>query len=58
MIEKISSRLENSRFLGDEATMIVHDLENEDTTEQGCFIDDVIERGNAVMFNPDALEEA
>jgi len=31
--------------------MIVHDLENEDATEQECYIDEIIEKGNAVVFS-------
>lgn len=57
-IERISSRLVSDRFLGAEAEMIVHDLENENTTEQECYNDEIIERGSSVVFNPDNIEEA
>lgn len=38
--------------------MVVHDFENEDTTEQGCNIDAIFEKGNTVVFFPDSIDEA
>ncbi|GAH18302.1 unnamed protein product [marine sediment metagenome] len=58
MIERITARPKSERFSGDEAEMVVHDLENEDTTVQGCYIDEIIEKGNSVCFFPDSIEEA
>lgn len=43
---------------GEESEMVVHDLENEDKTEQGCYIDEIFEKENAVCFFPDTIEEA
>lgn len=37
MIEKIYRRPESNRFLGNNAEMIVHDLENEDRSEKGVL---------------------
>lgn len=45
MIERVSRRPESNRFLGDEAEMVVHDLENEDKTEQGCYIGEIFGKG-------------
>ena len=58
MIERIHCRPESIRFLGDEAEMVVHDLESEDTSEQGCYIEEIFEKGNALCFFPDTLDEA
>lgn len=48
MIERIYSRPESKRFLGDDAEMVVHDLENEDTTQQGCYNDEIIEKRRCI----------
>ena len=57
IIERISRRPESNGFLGDEAAMEVHDLGSEDTTEKRCYIDEIFEKGNVVVFFPDALDE-
>ena len=44
MIERIYSRPQNKRFLGDEAEMVVHDLENGNTSEQECYINEIFEK--------------
>lgn len=36
--------------------MEVHDLDNEDTSPNGCQIDEIIRAGHAVVFTPDRLE--
>ena len=57
MAVSISSRPTNKRYLGNSDTghMEVHDLENE---KPQCQIDEIIEAGNAVVFDPDTLEQA
>ena len=49
MIERIFCRPKSKRFSGNEAEMVVHDLENEDTTEQGCYIDEIFEKRRAYL---------
>lgn len=43
------------RYLGNENTTEVHDLENEKTN---CQIDEILAAGNAVGFTPDTLNQA
>ena len=50
MIERIIDRPENNIFIGDEVDMIVNVLKNEDSSEQGCYIDEVIVKERAVVF--------
>ncbi len=43
------------RFLGDENSMIVHDLER---ARGACEIDEILDEGRGVRFEPDKLEQA
>jgi hypothetical protein len=52
------ARRDSYRYLGNKNKMEVHDLDNEDTSANGCQIDEIIRAGHAVRFNPDTLEEA
>ena len=56
----VDSRPTDKRYLGnsDPDHMEVHDLDNEDTSPSACQIDEIIEAGNAVVFDPDTLEQA
>ena len=60
MATPVDSRPTTKRYLGnsDPDHMEVHDLENEDTSPNACQIDEIIEAGNAVVFDPDTLEQA
>lgn len=53
----VYSRPTNKRFLGNSAPehMEVHELNNE---KPQCQIDEIIEAGHAVVFDPDTLEQA
>jgi len=48
----------SKRYLGNSNKMEVHDLDQEDTSDSGCQIDEIIRAGHAVTFNPDTLEKA
>lgn len=52
------ARRDSYRYLGNKNKMEVHDLDNEDTSANGCQIDEIIRAGHVVRFNPDTLEEA
>jgi len=60
MATPVYSRPTDKRFLGnsDPGHMEVHDLKDEDTSPNACQIDEIIEAGNAVVFDPDTLEQA
>lgn len=45
------------RFIGNKDKCIVHDLDKEDTSENGCQIDE-IKKENIKTFNPDSLAQA
>jgi len=45
----------NKRFCGNTNEMEVHDLDNE---KIACQIEEIIDAGHAVTFNPDTLEQA
>lgn len=57
MATPIYSRPTNKKYLGnsDSDNMEVHDLGNE---KPQCQIDEIISAENAVVFNPDTLEQA
>ncbi len=59
MTTAIYARPTDKTYLGNSAPghMAVHDLENEDTSLYACQIDEIIEAGNAVVFDPDTLEQ-
>jgi len=50
--------LYGKRYCGNTNTKEVHDLDNEDTRESGCQIDEIIAAGHAKTFSPDTLEQA
>ncbi len=52
------TRRDSYRYLGNKNSMEVHDLDNEDTSANGCQIDEIIKAGHAVTFKPDTLEQA
>jgi len=49
-------RLGRERFIGDTATMTVHDTWHEEC--EGCLVDELVDSGRAVGFSPDTLDEA
>ena len=46
------------RFVGNTNTTEVHDLDNEQTGPNECQINEIIQAGHAVTFNPDTLSQA
>jgi len=60
MAVSIDSRPDDKRYLGNNSSghMEVHDLENEKKGENECQIDEIIRAGNAVVFDPDTLDQA
>ena len=57
MAISINNRPTDKKYLGnsDPDHMEVHDLKNE---KPQCQIDEIIKAGNAVVFEPDTLEQA
>ena len=55
MATPVNSRPANKRYLGNTNKIEVHDLRNETTQ---CQIDEIIRAGHAVVFTPDAVEQA
>jgi hypothetical protein len=55
MVERISDWGER-RYIGDRANNMVHDTWHPDS--QGCGIEDIFDRGDAVGFEPDTLDGA
>ncbi len=57
MARRYSYPFSGKQFIGnaDEDNMKVHDLDNEDTTESGCQIDEIKE---VKTFTPDTLSQA
>ena len=60
MTTPIYARPTDKTYLGNGHAdyMQVHYLKNEDTSVYTCQIDEIIEAGNAVVFDPDTLEQA
>ena len=60
MTTPIYARPTDKTYLGNSAPghMEVHYLKNEDTSLYACQISEIIEAGNAVVFDPDTLEQA
>lgn len=58
MAMRIHSSPFNKRYLGDDKNMVVHDLENENPMPNACQIDEIIRKGNAIVFMRDTLEDA
>lgn len=54
----LTSSREGKRFLGDRDKKEVHDLKNEDMTQNGCRVSEFIKSDNAVGFIVDTLEQA
>ena len=46
------------RYVGNRNKMEVHDLDNEKIRPNQCQVDEIIAAGNAVIFEPDTLEQA
>ena len=46
------------RFLGNRSKKEVHDLDNEQTGQNECQINEIIRAGNAKIFTPDSLDQA
>ncbi len=59
MATPVYTRPTDKEYLGNSSPgHIVHDLDNEDTSPNACQIDEIISAGNAVVFDPDTLEQA
>ncbi len=59
MTTPIHARPTDKTYLGNSAPeYIVHYLKNEDMSLYACQINEIIAAGNAVVFDPDTLEEA
>jgi len=58
MARRYGAPLNGNRFCGNTNTMEVHDLDKEDTSENGCQINEIVTAGHAVIFNPDTLAQA
>ena len=60
MATAVNTRPTDKRFLGNSSPthMEVHDLWAEDKRPHACQIDEIIDAGNAVVFDPDTLEQA
>lgn len=50
------ARRASFRFLGDQQTLVVHDLDRED--EENCQVQPLLRSGNGITFRPDRLGEA
>lgn len=48
----------DKNFLGNKNKMEVHDLNKEDKNRNGCQIEEFLEAGHGVGFDPDTLEQA
>ena len=58
MTRRYGDPLHGHRYCGNSNTTEVHDLDNEDTADNGCQINEIIAAGHAITFNPDTLEQA
>jgi hypothetical protein len=52
------ARRNSYRFLGNSNSTEVHDLDKEDTSANGCQINEIFAAGHAVKFVPDTLAQA
>lgn len=50
------TELDGVRYVGDRTSMTVHDSWNRDS--EHCLLDELAERGDAVGFDPDTLEQS
>jgi hypothetical protein len=55
-MRRYTGNMNGERYLGNIATKEVHDLDNEDTSNNGCQIDEIINAGHDRPFN--TLSEA
>jgi len=46
------------RYLGNKNKKEVHDLRNEDTSSNGCQVDEFLAAGHGVYFIPDTVSQA
>jgi len=46
------------RYVGNINTKEIHDLDNEDTSPNGCRINEIIAVGHAKIFYPNTLKQA
>ena len=51
-------RYKGKRFLGNTNKKEVHDLNKEDTSQNGCQIEEIVSSNHATTFDPDTLEQA
>ena len=58
MVRRYGPPLYGNRYCGNINTTEVHDLDNEQTDENECQIDEIIRVGHAKVFNPDTLTQA
>lgn len=58
MARRYGPPLYGNRYCGNTNKMEVHDLDDEDTSESGCQIDEIIEAEHAKAFDPDTLKQA
>ena len=50
------TRLNDVRYVGDRESMVIHDSWNGES--EGCCLDGLSDKGTAVGFEPDTLEQA
>lgn len=58
MASRVYKRPTDKSYLGNDHKMEVHYLRSEDTSGNGCQIDEFIEANHAVVFAPDTLKQA
>jgi len=56
MARRSTGNMSGERYLGNTSSKEVHDLDNENTSESGCQIDEIIAAGHDTPF--DSLSEA
>ena len=54
---RVYSRGDHS-YLGNDSSKEVHRLSDEDTSANGCQIDELLAAGHGVAFSPDTLAQA
>jgi len=57
-VRRTGSPTYGKRFVGNTNKKEVHDLDNEKTGANECQIDEIINAGNAITFNPDTIAQA
>lgn len=53
-----TSTRSGKQYLGNSSKKEVHRLSTEDTSANGCQIDELLQAGHGVGFNPDTLSQA